>query len=184
MAVIDEFPVSRGPVPCSYHPAVMTGLRCSRCGKPICPRCGVRTPVGLRCPDCAGVRGLPTYRTDSGTLLKAAGVGLATAVGVGLLWGLAPGWGFYFALALGFGVAEAVAWASNAKRGTDLQLLAMTLVALGLVVSRVVLAQRLGIPWSAVNELTEPVVYAMRLRLIPDVLYAALPFLIGWMRFR
>ncbi len=184
MAVIDEFPTTRGQVPCSYHPSVMTGLRCSRCGKPICPQCGVRTPVGLRCPDCAGVRGLPTYRTGSATLAKAGGIGLAIAVGVGVVWGLAPEWGFYLALALGFGVAEGIAWASNAKRGPDLQLLALSLVALGLVVSRIVLAQRLGIPWSAINQLTEPVVFYMRLQLIPDVLYAVLPFLIAWVRFR
>ncbi|MCC6705340.1 MAG: hypothetical protein IT334_10720, partial [Thermomicrobiales bacterium] len=30
-------------VRCSYHPDTLTRLRCSRCGKPICPRCGVRT---------------------------------------------------------------------------------------------------------------------------------------------
>ncbi len=112
------------------------------------------------------------------------GVGVVIALVVGVLWGLAPGWGFYLALALGFGVAEGIAWASNAKRGSDLQLLALALVALGLVVSRVVLAQRLGIPWSAINQLSEPVVFYMRLRLIPDVLYALLPFLIAWVRFR
>ena len=56
-------------VRCSYHPDTLTRLRCSRCGKPICPRCGVRTPVGLRCPECAGVRGLPTYRTGTDSVL-------------------------------------------------------------------------------------------------------------------
>ena len=37
---------------CYRHPEVETGLRCNRCGKPICARCAVRTPVGFRCPDC------------------------------------------------------------------------------------------------------------------------------------
>src|SRR5918998_6686415 len=90
-----------GQVRCTYHPNVMTGLRCSRCGKPICPRCGVRTPVGLRCPDCAGVRGLPTYRTSSAVLAKAAAAGLGVAPAGGLLCGFAPDWGFYLALLLG-----------------------------------------------------------------------------------
>ncbi|MCA1693995.1 MAG: hypothetical protein LC749_04255 [Actinobacteria bacterium] len=31
-----------------------TLLACAQCGTPICPRCSVRTEVGLRCPDCAG----------------------------------------------------------------------------------------------------------------------------------
>ncbi len=27
-------------------------LRCYKCGKPICPKCAVRTPVGYSCRDC------------------------------------------------------------------------------------------------------------------------------------
>lgn len=37
---------------CYRHPDTETSLRCNRCGKPICPKCAVRTPVGFRCPDC------------------------------------------------------------------------------------------------------------------------------------
>lgn len=37
---------------CYRHPEVETGLRCNRCGKPICPKCAQRSPVGFRCPDC------------------------------------------------------------------------------------------------------------------------------------
>ena len=184
MAMIDEFPRSQGETRCTYHPDTLTRLRCSRCGKPICPRCGVRTPVGLRCPECAGVRGLPTYRTDTSTLGKAAGVGFAVAVAVGVLWGYGPQWGFFLALGLGFGVAEAMAWASNAKRGRDLQLLAMGMVLVGLVVSRVVIAQRLGISLADVNAMRPGVEFALRLRIIPDWLFAALPLVIGWIRFR
>src|ERR671920_326717 len=95
-------------VRCSYHPDTPTRLRCSRCGKPICPRCGVRTPVGLRCPECAGVRGLPTYPTDSTSLAKATGVGFALAILIGVIWGYIPNWNFYLALLLGFSVAESM----------------------------------------------------------------------------
>lgn len=184
MATMEELPSTRGETRCSYHPNVMTGLRCSRCGKPICPTCGVRTPVGLRCPDCAGVRGLPTYQTSPTVLTKAAGVGLVVAAAVGVLWGFFPDWGFYLALVLGFGVAEAMARASNAKRGRDLQALALALVAVGLLLSRVVVARRLGVPWSDVNALTPGAVDVLHLHLIPDLVFAALPLLIGWIRFR
>jgi hypothetical protein len=37
---------------CYRHPDAETSLRCNRCGKPICAKCAVRTPVGFRCPDC------------------------------------------------------------------------------------------------------------------------------------
>jgi len=198
MAVDPQFDIPRGQVPCTYHPKTMTGLRCSRCGKPICPQCGVRTPVGLRCPDCAGVRGLPTYQTSPNALARAGGVGLAVAVAVGVLWGYIPDWGFYLSLLLGFGVAEAMAKAANYKRGRDLQIIAMALVALGLVISRYVLAERFGITADQINRLDEfvftpevlneygggvRVTDIMRLRLV-DLLFGAIPFVIGWIRFR
>lgn len=40
---------------CANHPTVATALRCNKCGKPVCTRCIVRTPVGYRCREC--VRG-------------------------------------------------------------------------------------------------------------------------------
>ena len=41
---------------CYLHPARETGLACASCGRPICPECVTQTPVGLRCPECAGRR--------------------------------------------------------------------------------------------------------------------------------
>ncbi len=40
---------------CTVHTNVETALRCNRCGRPMCNRCAVRTPVGYRCREC--VRG-------------------------------------------------------------------------------------------------------------------------------
>jgi hypothetical protein len=37
---------------CVNHPNVETGLRCNKCGDPICVRCAVHTPVGYRCRKC------------------------------------------------------------------------------------------------------------------------------------
>ena len=39
---------------CYRHPDRETGVSCSNCGNPICPDCMTSTPVGMRCPDCAG----------------------------------------------------------------------------------------------------------------------------------
>lgn len=184
MATNDTFPRSSDEVRCTYHPSVMTRLRCSRCGKPICPRCGVRTPVGLRCPECAGVRGLPTYRTDNASLVKAIGIGAAVAVMIGVLWGYIPAWNFYLSLALGFAVAEAIAWASKGKRGVDLQVIGIVAVLIGLVVSRVVMANRFGLTWADVNAYSSYIQNRLYLRLIPDGLFAGIAALIVWYRFR
>jgi hypothetical protein len=184
MAIADESPRPTEDVRCTYHPSVMTRLRCSRCGKPICPKCGVRTPVGLRCPECAGVRGLPTYRTETTSLAKAAVFGLAVALVIGVIWGYIPQWNFYLSLALGFGVAESMAKAAKGKRGADLQVVGIACVILAVVISRVIIAQRLGITWEQVNAFSKPVEDALYLRPIPDGLFAALSVAIVWFRFR
>jgi membrane associated rhomboid family serine protease len=41
---------------CYRHPNRETGVRCSNCGRPICPDCMTPTPVGMRCPECARQR--------------------------------------------------------------------------------------------------------------------------------
>ena len=165
----------------------MTRLRCSRCGKPICPRCMVATPVGYRCPDCARGPRPAIYQTSSGVLLKAIVTGIVIASAAGAIWGLIPNWQFYCALLLGFGGAEGIAWVTKYKRGRELRAIAMGCVLLGVVVSRVVIA------WHSpflnldllLNHLNAPGVrQAFQLRLIPDFLFMAIPFGITWIRFR
>jgi membrane associated rhomboid family serine protease len=41
---------------CYRHPNRETKVQCSRCGRPICPECMYDSPVGMRCPECAGQR--------------------------------------------------------------------------------------------------------------------------------
>ena len=39
---------------CYRHPAEITGVHCTRCGRPICPACMIPAPVGHQCPECVG----------------------------------------------------------------------------------------------------------------------------------
>ncbi len=121
--------LSESNMQCATHPGVETELACSRCGKAICPRCLVHTPVGARCRDCAHLRRIPTYDVKPRYLLRAAGAAGAGGIVGGIIWwlllpervsGIAY-FALFFAIGLGYAVGEAVSWASNRKRGAVLQ---------------------------------------------------------------
>ncbi|MHB1066369.1 MAG: rhomboid family intramembrane serine protease [Candidatus Nanopelagicales bacterium] len=40
---------------CYRHPDRATGIRCTRCERPICRECMIGAPVGFQCPDCVAV---------------------------------------------------------------------------------------------------------------------------------
>lgn len=53
---------------------VATQLTCAGCDAPICPKCLVRTPVGLKCPECVGAGARVGHRRFPVPLLAAAAV--------------------------------------------------------------------------------------------------------------
>lgn len=184
-----------GELRCAYHPHTPTRLRCGRCDKPVCAQCVATTSVGLRCRDCARARPTVTYQADTTTLVRALAAGLVAALALGAAWGRwidvglrrgAPyDWSFWFALLLGFGVAETVSWAANRKRGTTLQLIGIGCVLLGVVVSRIVLNLRAARPVALDAFLQRPFDLLGQLRLdLTGLLFVALACAIAYVRFR
>lgn len=122
------------------------------------------------------------------------------AVATATLWRFLPNWQFYLCLLMGFGAVETIARYSGNKRGADLQLLAIGIVSVGFLLSRLLLAQRFGISVAEINALDTQVInreiaaeYGLRgasvseilqLRLIPDIVYMLMAYLIAWVRFR
>jgi hypothetical protein len=136
----------------------------------------------MRCPDCAGTRS--SVAANPARTLTAAAAGLAVATVVGIGWGFFPDWQFYWALLLGFGTVETMVRLLTKRRGLDLQAIAIVVVVFGIVLSRVVLAQRLGVNLAEIETLRPAVQRALYLRPLPDLLFALLPVLIAWVRFR
>ncbi|RYG85913.1 zinc-ribbon domain-containing protein, partial [bacterium] len=44
---------TEGEMRCYRHPKVATNLSCGRCERPVCTRCAINGPAGIRCPECA-----------------------------------------------------------------------------------------------------------------------------------
>lgn len=41
---------------CYRHARREAPLSCGSCDRPLCPECAVQSPVGIRCPECAGIK--------------------------------------------------------------------------------------------------------------------------------
>jgi len=101
----------------------------------------VQTPVGARCPDCAGLYKLPTYRVSAKHYLRAVGTALGMAIVCGVVWGLIGSFVPFFFLNLllaagaGYAIGEVVSLSVNRKRGTGLATIAGIAVAISYLVS-------------------------------------------------
>jgi hypothetical protein len=124
---------------CATHPDVETELSCSRCGKAICPRCMVQTPVGARCRECANVRRIPTYNVSTDLMLRAVGAAVGAGVAIGVAWAFFNLvtyflYGAIAGLAIGYAIGEIVALSTNRRAGPPLQAIAVGGVALAFAV--------------------------------------------------
>ena len=126
---IDQEP--HQPDYCNWHPIVETGLSCGQCGRSICTQCMVQAVVGIRCPECGKATKMPTFDVQPTYYAKAVGVGIAVAIGGGLIWvtfNLVFGsFGILSsipAIAVGYVAGELISKSVNAKRSTGLAYIA------------------------------------------------------------
>ena len=135
---------------CETHPKVETGLSCGKCGRYICPRCLVQTPVGVRCSTCARVRKAPVYDVKSSQYTLAIVASIIVGGVTGVIWtvlfarfGWIPFLPWILAAGVGYVVGEVVSVTANRKRGVGLALIA----AMGVIISyAVVVGTSLGRP--------------------------------------
>lgn len=101
----------------------------------------VQTPVGARCPDCAKLYKLPTYRVPATYYLRATGAALVMAVVCGIVWGVINGFVPFFYLNLilaagtGYAIGEVVSRSVNRKRSRGLAAMASIAVVISYLVN-------------------------------------------------
>lgn len=122
---------------CSYHPDVETELTCTECGKPICPKEMVLTPVGYKCPEHARAkRGQYTFVKPKQFALALV-VGLLVGVGGAFVVRSIGFGGFFIGIIWGSLCAEAVRRASGGHRGQTVGWVAAGTLAAGTLVGGV-----------------------------------------------
>lgn len=118
---------------CYRHPDRETWVRCGRCDRPICTRCAMQGPVGMRCRDC----GKPVRDPLTAMTPRQALTGTAVAIGGGAIVAfIALEIGFFGILIGYFGgrfIAEMLERAIGYKRGPAAMLVIGGGIALGAV---------------------------------------------------
>ena len=119
-----QVPLDDGGLYCANHPNAETVLRCNRCGKPICTRCAVQTPVGYRCKECVGQQQAVFYSGGVGDYVIGAVIALVLGGVASYLMTLLGAWFIALILgpAIGIGIAEVVRLAVRRRRSRYLWL--------------------------------------------------------------
>jgi hypothetical protein len=175
-----------GTLRCARHPNTETALRCGRCNTPICPRCLVGTPVGARCPTCAGVKRFSTLLKPR-ELARVVGYGVGVSAAGTVLLYLLPLLGFLGPLIsymlIGFLVGHVVSIGANRKRLRELGPIAVACLFVGYEIGSIIVFQ-LQYDWQiglGLDVILAPLRQLANVMLLIGLLVGAL---LAWMRVR
>ena len=133
--------------PCANHPQVETVVSCGRCDKPLCTRCMIYTPVGVRCRDCAQLRRLPQYILTPRVYARVLPTAAALALICGFLLSLVPRLGLLASIVIGFVigflVSDVLGRVSGYKQGRTMQVIGGATVIVSILSSNVFLVVRM-----------------------------------------
>ena len=115
---------------CYKHSDTETALSCGHCSRPICVKCVVQHPVGIRCPECGRPTKIPQWDITPAYYARAIGaaaaISIAGVVVLVFLRTLPLGiLGYYAALAalvgIGYLIGQGISRVVSGKRGRELQ---------------------------------------------------------------
>lgn len=118
---------------CTYHPDVETQLSCTECGRPICPKEMVLTPVGYKCPEHARMKRGQYQFVKPAQMARAVAAAIGVGVAGGLVLGAIAFGGIWLGLIWGSLMAETVRRASGGHRGGEVGVAAVIGIGAGWV---------------------------------------------------
>ncbi len=110
---------------CYYHPNTPTELRCNKCGKYICVKDAVRTPVGYRCKDCVKEQQDVFYNATPVDYVLTAVIACPIAFIAALIVPRLSIFAIFVAPFVGIIIAEAIRLATSKRRGRYMWLVAL-----------------------------------------------------------
>jgi hypothetical protein len=116
---------------CVNHPRQETAVRCGKCAKPICTRCMVSTPVGMRCRECAQLRRLPQFDVGPNLLVRAVPAGLAASTLAWFIVAYIPFFRFFLGILVGAAVGEVMSRLARRRSNVVLEASAVMAVVAG-----------------------------------------------------
>lgn len=116
---------------CARHPHVETVITCASCGTPICPKCMVVTPVGMKCPNCGRNGNAQLFQIPPGRLVLTGITALTSGIGAGFIASIGFILILIVAASYGYFVGNIIFRASGMKRGSNLEILAGAGIVIG-----------------------------------------------------
>ena len=107
---------------CARHSKEVTGVSCASCGTPICTKCMIPTPVGMKCRTCAKGKNTSLTQVRPGREALAA----VTALMAGGVASVITHIGFlmiFVSIAFGYFAGSMILKASGMKRGLKMELI-------------------------------------------------------------
>lgn len=120
-----------GVLHCANHPKTVTTLRCNKCGRPMCSRCVIYTPVGYRCKECVRDAEATFFNATALDYFLAVLVTLPLSIVVGFLADRLGFFVIFLAAAAGTGLGAIAFRLASRRRGRYLPATVAATVALG-----------------------------------------------------
>lgn len=158
---------------CVNHPKTETLIRCSKCLDPICTKCAIRTPVGLRCAKCARIGRSPLYILGPQHYIIAGMVALAASLVAGaIVVQLSLLFTIILSAPIGGLIGEVVLRSTRGKRGRPVQIITAVCIALGALFGPLFL--RVAATGTFAGLPTSPMAYVTLLFNLNGLIYAVL----------